>query len=223
MNPSIAKKFVILLFLALSACQSIAAEPTTETPVGDKPVTPSAAIPATTAGAEQSAAKNASPKTDAYVLQPGDILQIDVWKEKDLMRQVKIRPDGGINFPLAGDVAAAGRTVEQLRNDLKEKLAKYVPDPVVTVAVMEGVGNKIYIIGKVNKPGEYVASRNMDVMQALTMAGGLSPYASENNIKILRRVNGEQKTFRFKYSRVEKGEDLEQNIILQGGDTIVVP
>lgn len=226
MNPNVAKTLLALLFLAFSACQSIASEPVEpakEAPTAEQATTKGEAVKADTASVEKAAAKNESARADTYVIQPGDMLQIDVWKEKDLLREVKVRPDGGLNFPLIGDVTAAGKTVEQLRNDLKEKLSKYVPDPVVTVAVKEGLGNKIYVIGKVIRPGDYVATRNMDVMQALSMAGGLNPYASENNIKILRRVDGEQKTFRFKYSRVAKGEDLEQNIILQGGDVIVVP
>lgn len=206
MNPSFGKILIPFFFLVLPAGQSIAAEPVKEVP-----------------GAEQTAVKDEAVKVDTYVVQPGDVLLVDVWKEKDLQRELMVRPDGGMNFPLVGEMVAAGKTVEQLRNDLKDKLAKYVPDPVVTVSVKQGLGNKIYVIGRVNRPGEYVATRNMDVMQALTMAGGLNPYASENKIKILRRVDGEQKTFRFRYSRVEKGEDLEQNIILQGGDVVVVP
>lgn len=160
---------------------------------------------------------------DAYIVQPGDVLTISVWKEKDLQGEVAVRPDGGLNFPLAGEIVAAGKTIDQLKTDIAAKLAKYVPDSVVTVMVKQSLGNKIYVIGKVTRPGEFVANRNMDVMQALSMAGGPNPYAAVNKIKILRRVNGEQKTFRFKYSRVEKGEDLEQNIILQGGDIVVVP
>lgn len=213
MNPSFGKTFTSFFFLVLFAGQSMAAEPTTEP------------VPAVNeaAGAEQAAVAVEAVKTDTYVVQPGDVLQIDVWKEKDLQRELMVRPDGGLNFPLIGEMVAAGKTVEQLKLDLRAKLTKYVPDPVVTVAVKQGLGNKIYVIGKVNKPGEYLATRNMDVMQALSLAGGLNPYASENNIKILRRINGEQKSFRFKYSRVSKGKDLEQNIILQGGDVVVVP
>lgn len=221
MNLNFGKISIPFFFLFLCASHSFASEPVE--PAKEAPTAEQAATKADTAGAEQTAAKNEPARADTYVIQPGDVLQIDVWKEKDLLRELMVRPDGGMNFPLVGEIVAAGKTVEQLRDDIKGKLAKYVPDPVVTVSVKQGLGNKIYVIGKVNKPGEYVATRNMDVMQALTMAGGLNPYASENNIKILRRVNGEQKTFRFKYSRVEKGEDLEQNIILQGGDTVVVP
>jgi polysaccharide export outer membrane protein len=158
-----------------------------------------------------------------YVIQPGDLLQISVWKEKDLMGDVLVRPDGGINFPLIGDVVVSGMTLEQARKELTAKLSKYVPDPVVTIAVKQAQGYKVYVIGKVNRPGEFVANRDIDVMQALSLAGGLSPYASVNKIKILRKVNGELKTFPFKYSRVEKGEDLQQNIVLQGGDVVIVP
>jgi polysaccharide export outer membrane protein len=160
---------------------------------------------------------------DTYIVQPGDVLTISVWREKDLQSEVAVRPDGGINFPLAGDIVVAGNTIEQIQKDIAAKLTKYVPDPVVTATVKQSLGNRIYVVGKVNKPGEFASNRTIDVMQALSMAGGPNPFASVNKIKIIRRVNGEQKIFYFKYSRVEKGEDLEQNIILQGGDIVVVP
>ncbi|MDH5512810.1 MAG: polysaccharide biosynthesis/export family protein [Gammaproteobacteria bacterium] len=160
---------------------------------------------------------------DTYVVQPGDVLNISVWREKDLQGDIAVRPDGALNFPLVGEIVAAGKTIQQLKTDISTKLSKYVPDPVVTVVVKNSLGNKIFVIGKVNRPGEFVANRNMDVMQALSMAGGLNPYASENKIKILRRINDEQVTFRFRYSQVEKGENLEQNIVLQGGDVVIVP
>jgi polysaccharide export outer membrane protein len=158
-----------------------------------------------------------------YIVQPGDVIEISVWKEKDLQKEMMVQPDGRLNFPLAGEISVSGKTVEQLQKELATKLTKYVPDPVVTISVKQSVGNRIYVVGKVGKPGDYVAIRNLDVMQALSLAGGPTPFASVNNIKILRRVNGELKSFPFKYSRVEKGEDLEQNIVLQGGDVVVVP
>jgi polysaccharide export outer membrane protein len=160
---------------------------------------------------------------DIYLVQAGDLLTIEVWKERDLQREVRVRPDGGINFPLVGDVDVTGKTTEQLQKEIAAKLTKYVPDPVVTIAVKESLGNKIFVVGKVNKPGDYMVNRNTDVMQALSMAGGITPFASENNIKILRREHGVLRSIPFKYSRVEKGKDLEQNIILQGGDVVVVP
>lgn len=181
--------------------------------------------PAIAAETKAAAPVSEAPSVDKdYVIQAGDILEISVWREKDLEKVVLVRPDGGINFPLIGEVTATGKTVEQLQNELATKLKKYVPDPVVTVSVKQALGNKIYVIGKVNHPGEIVTNRNMDVMQALSVAGGLTPYASENKIKILRRdENGEIKSIPFKYSNVEKGKDLEQNIILRGGDIVVVP
>mgnify|MGYP001601789311 CR=1 FL=1 len=194
------------LFLFLAACSSISPAPTSEPKAAANPAVADTAASAT-----------------AYLVQPGDVLDISVWKEKDLQKEMMVRPDGGLNFPLAGEISVSGKTVEQLQKELAAKLTKYVPDPVVTVSIKQSVGNKIYVVGKVGRPGDYVALRNLDVMQALSMAGGPTPFASVNNIKILRRVNGELKSFPFKYSRVEKGEDLEQNIVLQGGDVVVVP
>lgn len=185
------------------------------------PAAPSAT--ADQAAQSTATAQTAKPDTDTYVVQPGDILQVSVWKEKDLQAELAVQPDGGLNFPLAGNITAAGKTVEQIQKDIAAKLTKYVPDPVVTVVVKQSAGYKIYVVGRVNRPGEFIANRNMDVMQALSLAGGPTPYASLNKIKILRRVNGQQKAIPFKYSRVEKGENLEQNIILQGGDIVVVP
>jgi len=179
--------------------------------------------PESTAGAAGNGiTANANP-AGSYIVQPGDVLTISVWKEKDLQGDVSVRPDGGLNFPLVGDIMASGKTVAELRKDIAAKLSKFVPDPVVTVIVKQSLGYRIYVIGKVNKPGDFPAGRDIDVMQALTMAGGPTPFASVNNIKILRRVNGELKAIPFRYSSVEKGEDLEQNIVLKGGDVVVVP
>ncbi len=161
--------------------------------------------------------------TQAYTIQPGDVLAITVWKEEDLQRQAVVLPDGKITFPLAGEVQAGGRDAETLRADISRRLSKYIPDPVVTVSVQELNGNRIYVIGKVNRPGEFAATRYVDVVQALSMAGGTSTYAALNKIKILRRENGKLKSIRFSYSDIEKGNNLDQNIILQAGDVVVVP
>ena len=222
---------IILVMVAMASCGTnpLAAEPdtnTAKTPVPDTATTDvrdTATAPAPDVDtAPVKDAQETAPR-DAYIVQPGDVLTISVWREKDLQGEVAVRPDGGINFPLAGDIVVAGKTIEQIQKDIAAKLTKYVPDPVVTASVKQSQGNKIYVVGKVNKPGEFASNRTIDVMQALSMAGGPNPYASVNKIKIIRRVNGEQKIFYFKYSRVEKGEDLEQNIILRGGDIVVVP
>ena len=158
-----------------------------------------------------------------YLIQPGDLLEVSVWKEEDLLKQVLVRPDGGMSFPLVGDIQAAGKSVAELQELITERLTKYIPDPVVTVATLKLDGNKVYVIGKVPRPGEFVANRYMDVTQALSVAGGMTPYAADNKIIVLRRENGKQRSIPFRYGDIEKGQDLEQNIILQSGDVVVVP
>jgi polysaccharide export outer membrane protein len=162
--------------------------------------------------------------TKAYLVQPGDLLEVSVWKEEDLQRQVLVRPDGRFSFPLAGDVDATGKTVEDLRLEVTSRLQQFIPDLVVTVTVAEIRGNKIYVIGQVNNPGEFVVNPRVDVMQALSMAGGTTPFAALNDIKILRRdESGRQRAISFAYKSVEKGRSLEQNIVLNSGDVVVVP
>ncbi len=158
-----------------------------------------------------------------YRVLPGDILDISVWKEQDLTQEVLVRPDGGFSFPLAGDVSATGKTVEQVRQELVSRIGKYIPDPVVTVALKQINGNTVYVLGKVNRPGEFVVRGHLDVMQALAMAGGTTPFAALNDINILRRTNGQQIAIPFRYGDVEDGRDLKQNIILKSGDIVVVP
>ena len=159
----------------------------------------------------------------AYLLGPGDLLEISIWKEEGLEKQVLVRPDGGITFPLVGELQAGGKTAAQLQQALVKGIKRFIPDPVVTVSVIKINNNKIFVVGKVNRPGEFVATHYMDFMQALAMAGGLNAYASSNNIKILRRVNGKETAMPFEYDVVAKGENLEQNIILKSGDVVVVP
>jgi polysaccharide biosynthesis/export protein len=158
-----------------------------------------------------------------YYLQPGDVLDVSVWKEQDLQREILIRPDGGFTFPLAGEIDTTGKTVEDVRAVLVQRLQKYVPSPVVTVAVKVINGNHIYVLGKVNRAGEFPFSRALDVMQAISLAGGTTSFAALNDIVILRRQNGQEHAFRFHYTDVARGRDLAQNIQLQSGDTVVVP
>jgi polysaccharide export outer membrane protein len=162
-------------------------------------------------------------ETEAYRVQPGDVLTVSVWREADLQAEVLVRPDGGITFPLAGEHMAAGHTVDELRLALEERLRKFIPDPVVTVTVRQIGGNRIYVLGKVNRPGEFPFSKPVDVMQALSLAGGTTAFASLNDIQILRRENGRQVSISFRYAEVERGKALEQNVLLKSGDTVVVP
>jgi polysaccharide biosynthesis/export protein len=176
---------------------------------------------AAAAGADRAAEP---PHVDAsYLVQPGDSLQIAVWKEQELTLEVLVRPDGGLSFPLAGEVAAAGHTVDEIRKTLETRLVKYIPDPVVTVAVKAATGSRIFVVGKVNRPGDFPLIRPIDVMQALSLAGGATPFADVNGIRVLRREGDRQTVFRFRYDDVRRGRELAQNILLHSGDTVVVP
>ncbi len=159
----------------------------------------------------------------AYAVKPGDLLQISVWKEPELQSPVLVRPDGAFSFPLAGEVDARGKSVADLQKLITERLRKYISDPVVTVSVQEVKGNKVYVIGQVNKPGEFIVNPSVDVMQALSMAGGATAFASLGNIVVLRRKAGQQVAVPFKYTEVLRGRELEQNIMLEAGDVVVVP
>jgi polysaccharide export outer membrane protein len=161
--------------------------------------------------------------TEAYTVKPGDVLSIAVWKEPDLQGPVLVRPDGSFSFPLAGQIDARGRTVAELQQTVTERLRKFISDPVVTVSVSEVKGNKVYVIGQVNKPGEFIVNPRVDVMQALSMAGGTTAFASLGEIVILRRSESGQQALPFRYADVARGRNLQQNIMLQAGDVVVVP
>jgi polysaccharide export outer membrane protein len=158
-----------------------------------------------------------------YAVKPGDILHVSVWKEPDLQGPVLIRPDGGFSFQLVGEVDARGKSVAELQTIVTQRLSKYISDPVVTVSVTEIHGNKVYVIGQVTRPGEFIVNPRVDVMQALSMAGGGTAFASLANIIILRRAGAAQTAIKFDYTEVSKGRKLEENIQLQSGDIVVVP
>jgi polysaccharide biosynthesis/export protein len=163
-------------------------------------------------------------QADEYTVKAGDILGIAVWKEPDLTSNtVLVRPDGTFSVPLVGQVDARGKGVLELQNLITERLRKYISDPVVTVSVQEVKGNKVYVIGQVTKPGEFIVNPSVNVMQALSMAGGTTAFASLNNIIILRRSAAEQIALPFHYNDVVHGKDLQQNVELQAGDVVVVP
>lgn len=166
----------------------------------------------------------ASPgNSDSYKVLPGDVLQVSVWREPDLQQEVLVRPDGAFSFPLCGDISARNQSVADLQTEITKRLGKYISDPVVTVSVSEVLGNKVYVIGQVNDPGEFVVNPQVDVLQALSMAGGTTPFASLNDIKIFRRSDNRRQVLPFRYDDVIKGRNLEQNILLHSGDVVVVP
>ena len=151
-----------------------------------------------------------------YIVKPGDVLEISVW-------QVLIRPDGAFSFPLVGQVDARGKTVVELNKTVSERLSRYIADAVVTISVQQINGNKIYVLGQVNKPGEFIVNPSVNVMQALSMAGGMTPFAASNDIIVLRGQGKAQNALPFRYADVVRGRNLDQNIELVAGDIVVVP
>lgn len=159
---------------------------------------------------------------DNYLIGPGDVLEISLWKDEALSRLVTVRPDGKISFPLVGEFTAAGKTAADLKNNMEKKIAHYAPEPVLTVIVQQINSLIVYVIGRINRPGHYVLNSNVNVLQILSMAGGLNPFADKKTIKILRKKNEKTEIFYFNYKEVAEGNHLEQNIILKRGDVVVV-
>ena len=161
--------------------------------------------------------------TNSYKILPGDLLMVSVWKEPDLQLELLVRPDGAMSMPLAGEVSTKDKSVTDLQAELTSRLARYINDPVVTVSVSQVLGNKVYVIGQVNRPGDFVVNPQVDVLQALSMAGGTTPFADLDNIIVLRRINSVQTALSFNYKDVIRGRNLQQNVMLQSGDVVVVP
>ncbi|MDP9128211.1 MAG: polysaccharide biosynthesis/export family protein, partial [Pseudomonadota bacterium] len=159
----------------------------------------------------------------SYVINPGDVLQVTVWKEEGLDQEVLVLPDGTINYPLIGSMSVQGRTTSEVQQSIKEKLTKLIPDASVTVVIKAALGHTVNVIGQVTKPGELVMGHRLTVMQALSAAGGLTPYASESRIIILRHEGGKEISIPFPYSDVISGSDLDKDIVLRPGDVVVVP
>lgn len=169
------------------------------------------------------AKRSAGVPNPGYRIGPEDVLFISVWKESELQREVLVRPDGGISFPLAGNVQVAGKTTQDVEAEITRKIRRYIPDAVVTVSVKTISGYTIFVIGKVNNPGQFTLGRYVDVIQALTLAGGVTPFAEDDEISVLRRQDGKEIVFPFDYTEVKNGKKLKQNILLQSGDVVVVP
>jgi len=173
--------------------------------------------------AQAAAVAVATPDQATYLLGPEDTLEISVWKEPDLTKQLVVRPDGKITYPLIGEVQASGRTVKQLQEEILKRLEKYVTDAHVTVILLKAQNYKIYVTGKVNKPGDFLTGKPVNVMQAISMAGGLTPFASPGSIMVIRTSSGKEEVFPFNYREVSQGQFLEQNRTLLPGDVVVVP
>ena len=153
----------------------------------------------------------------------GDVLQITVWKEEGMDREVLVLPDGSITFPLVGTIEAQGKTPSEIQDTVKKKLKKLIPDASVTLTVKAALGHTVSVVGQVAKPGEFVISHSMTAMQALSQAGGLTPYASEGDILILRHQDGKEISIELPYDDISSGDELDKDVTLTPGDVIVVP
>jgi len=188
----------------------------------DKKLTPTVASPSTAAPASSSVAQKASEERD-YILGPEDVIEVQVWKNESLSKTVTIRPDGKISLPLIGDVEAAGISANLLRDNIKEKLKQYKETPEVAVIVKEINSMMVFVTGEVAHPGKIMLRSETTLLQAITMAGGFTQYASSNNITLLRRIDGVETRRVVRYKDIVSGKNPLSDLVLQRGDTIVVP
>lgn len=159
-----------------------------------------------------------------YTLRHGDALQVSVWREEALQKEVRVLPDGSVTFPLAGRVEVEGLDVAQAEQRIAEKLKAYIPDPVVSVVVTGIEGSRVYVLGKVPKPGPVLlTSPNTTVLQVLSQAGGLDRFADGNAVRVLRTTPSGQDLLPVRYNDLIQGSQLPTNVILRAGDTILVP
>jgi polysaccharide export outer membrane protein len=173
--------------------------------------------------AQAASAEVSPPDQERYRLGPEDVIEVSVWKEPDMTKQLVVQPDGKIYYPLVGELLVAGKTVKQVQEEISKRLEKFVTDASVTVVLLKTQNYKFYVTGTVNKPGEFLVGRPTTVLQAIAMAGGLTPFASPKAIKIVRKEGGQDEVHHFNYKDVSKGHLLGQNITLQPGDVVVVP
>ena len=166
---------------------------------------------------------DATQAVEEYTIGPEDVLQINVWMEPELTSRVTVRPDGKIGVPLLNDVQASGLTPRQLAQKITEGLAKYIAELNVSVIVAEIHSPVVYITGAVNRPGAYILTGPLTVMQVLIRAGGLSEYAKSDEIQIMRADGETIRRLRFDYKQFIEGKDYQRNIRLRRGDLIIVP
>ncbi|OPL16309.1 MAG: hypothetical protein AVO38_08130 [delta proteobacterium ML8_D] len=158
-----------------------------------------------------------------YIIAPADVLEISIWGEEELARQLVVCPDGNVSFPLVGNLTVAGKTTTEVKALLEKKIRTFIPEASATVIVSQLGSLQYYVIGKVERPGMFNVSKTLSVLQALAMAGGLSTFAKEDGINIIRYHEDKTVRLPFNYNEVKKGENLQQNILLERGDVVLVP
>lgn len=160
---------------------------------------------------------------DSYIIGTGDLLEIITWKEPDFSREVSVRLDGKITLPLLDDLQAAGKKPMELKQEIQERIQEYMEDPIITVIVKSQESQKFYILGEVSSTGEYSLRKSLTVLQAFTLAGGFTEWASKREIILLRREEGQERIIRIDYKNIIKGDDFSQNVFIRANDTIIVP
>lgn len=158
-----------------------------------------------------------------YLIGVGDVLEVQIWKEPDLSRTVTVRLDGKISLPLAGDVQAAGKTTGELDQFLEKEISDLVTEPAVSVMLVENRSRRYYIVGQVGQPGEFPIEFPLTILQAIARSGGFQEWAKREEIKVVRRTGGKEEFLSFDYDAFIKGKNLQQNVLIVPGDTVIVP
>ena len=179
------------------------------------------ALPA--CGGKKALPESLPPPSTQYTIGPEDVIKINVWKETELSVSVPVRSDGKISLPLIHDVYVVGMTPLELKEELTKKLSQYIENPTVSVIIEQINSLKIFVTGEVKTPGVVELDREVNVLQAIAMAGGFTEWAKKTKIKIFRKHRGIQETITINYNKIVSGKHPELNIPLQPGDTIVVP
>jgi polysaccharide export outer membrane protein len=218
-NSPCPSAYVLVALLAVSPAMVGAQEATgAAQPPAQQPTSPSAPV--------VRAPANGTPPTPGvelppeYVIGPEDVIGVHFWKDTEMTGDHPVRPDGRITLPLLGDIVAAGQTPDALAAEIQKLALKFQKDPTVNVIVRQINSRKVFITGQVTTPGAYPLVGPRTVMQAITLAGGVTEYADKKNITVIR-MDGT--THKVNYSDLSKGKNLKQNILLKPGDQIIVP
>jgi polysaccharide export outer membrane protein len=176
----------------------------------------------TTVHAQGKSLAGAAESAPEYTIEAGDVLQVFVWKEPELSRDVSVRLDGKITVPLIGDIQASGRTPSQLAGEVEAALKRYISSPQVTLGVLETKNALFYVLGEVTRPGAYPLTGRVTVLQGLALAGGFREFAKTDNIVVIRQRRDGEQIQAVNYDELKNGRNLDQNVVLRPGDTIVV-
>jgi polysaccharide biosynthesis/export protein len=218
MSVPIRSRFLLLMLLALAPAMAFAQTP----PAAGGQTRPATPPPARPAGGQAPTASTGLPIPTDYVIGPDDVLGIVFWRDADMSGDVTVRPDGNITLPLIRDIKAAGLRPDELREAITKAASKLIEDPNVTVVVRQINSRNVFITGNVARPGPYPVSGQMTVLHLIAVAGGLTEFADSKKIFIMRTEQGKLQSLKFNYNEVSEGKKLEQNIVLQPGDTVVV-